>query len=288
MKKILITGGNGQVAYELIQLFKAKNIVYIAPSHKELDIINLELINNVLNHFKPTAVINAAAFTQVDLAEQEVSLANAANQEGAKNIAIVCSKANIPLIHISTDYIFDGKQTVPYTESSQPNPLNIYGMTKWRGEIAVQEHYKEAMILRVSSVFGKHGNNFVKTILRLAKEREVLRIVSDQIMCPTPAKAIAETILVMLSHPRSGLYHYCGAEATHWHAFAQLIVEQARTFQPLRVKHIEAITTHEYPTPAKRPQYSVLDCQRIADVFGIQQPDWKQGLNHVITQLSAK
>jgi len=288
MKKILMTGGNGQVAYDLIRVLQAKNIEYIAPSREELDITEPTLINNLLNHFKPDAVVNTAAYTRVDLAEQESALANAVNRDGAKYLAIACFKAKIPLLHLSTDYVFDGTQTIPYVESSLPKPLNVYGMSKWQGELAIQMHCEHMMILRVSSVFGIHGNNFVKTILRLAKEREVLRIVTDQTICPTPAKEIAETILKMLFHPHWGIYHYCGAETTDWHTFAKLIVENARTLHlPLNVKHIEAITTAEYPLPAKRPHYSVLNCQRIADVFDIQQPDWKQGLTDVITKLSA-
>jgi dTDP-4-dehydrorhamnose reductase len=289
MLKVLVTGGNGQVAYDLIQVLQTNNIAYIAPSREELDITQPTLINTVLNDFKPDAVVNTAAYTRVDLAEEELARANAVNHEGAKHLAIACSKAKIPLLHLSTDYIFDGAQSIPYVESSVANPLNVYGMSKWRGEQVVQEYWDQVMILRVSSVFGIQGNNFVKTILRLAKEREVLRIVADQIMCPTPAKAIAETILQMLLHPRWGVFHYCGAEATNWHAFAKLIVENARVLNlPLSVKHIEAITTDEYPLPAKRPPYSVLNCQHIMDIFGIQQTDWKQGLTYVITQLSAQ
>lgn len=289
MKKVLITGGNGQVAYDIIQLLRAKNIEYLAPTRKELDITQPSLINKVIERFGPDAIINTAAYTKVDLAEQESALANAINNEGAKYLAIACAKAKKTLIHLSTDYIFDGKQTTPYVETNLAKPVNMYGISKWHGELAVQEYYDHAMILRVSSVFGTHGNNFVKTILRLAKEKEVLRIVSDQVMCPTPASAIAETIWQMLLNPYSGIYHYCGAEATHWHAFAKLIVDNARVLnQSLKVKHIEAITTAEYPLPAKRPPYSVLNCQHIADVFGIYQPDWKQRLTHVMSQLIDK
>jgi dTDP-4-dehydrorhamnose reductase len=287
MKKIFITGGNGQVAYELVQLLREKNIDFIAPAREELDITVEMAVYDAIKEFKPDAVVNAAAYTRVDLAEKESQLADAVNHTGAMYLAKTCEKIQCPLVHISTDYIFDGSQTTPYLETSPANPLNSYGLSKQLGELVVQEYCDHSTILRVSGVFGVHGNNFVKTILRLAKEREILRIVSDQIICPTPARAIAETILQILLNPRWGIYHYCGTPSTNWHAFAEVIVQKAlEVNQQLLVKKIEAITTNEYPLPAKRPNYSVLNCQKIADTFGINQPDWEQGLTDVIYQLS--
>jgi dTDP-4-dehydrorhamnose reductase len=288
MKKILITGGNGQVAYELVRLLQGSAISFSAPSKKDFDITCCSSIDRVLTDVKPDAVINTAAYTYVDLAEKNPELADAVNHEGAKNLAKMCKKNKSILLHISTDYIFDGNQTTPYVETSEAAPINVYGATKRLGELGVQEQDDQAMILRVSGVFGNHGNNFVKTILRLAKEREVLRVVTDQTICPTPAKAIAETILQMLLNPHPGIYHYCGAEVTNWHAFAECIVDIARSLQyPVITQTIEKITTADYVTPAKRPLYSVLNCDHIHRVFGITQPDWKKGLTNVITELSA-
>ena len=183
MMKILVTGGNGQVAHDLVELLQANNIIYMAPSREELDITQSTVINDVISYFKPDAVVNVAAYTRVDLAEQEPMLSSAVNALGPQYLAVACSKYKIPLLHVSTDYVFDGEQTIPYAESHLPKPVNVYGMSKWQGELAVQMYCEQAMILRVSSVFGVHGNNFVKTILRLAKEREVLRIVADRPLC---------------------------------------------------------------------------------------------------------
>jgi dTDP-4-dehydrorhamnose reductase len=287
MKKIFITGGNGQVAYELVQLFREKNITFIALTREELDITQETAVNKAIQHFKPDAVINAAAYTKVDLAEKEPHLAYAVNSDGPKHLAKACRILQCPLIHLSTDYVFDGAQTTPYLETDPVMPINIYGLSKQQGEAAVKNECEQSVILRVSGVFGVHGHNFVKTILRLAKEKDTLRIVSDQVICPTPARSIAEAIYQILLNPCWGTYHYCGSKPTNWHALTEIIVQKAlEVNQPLLVKKIEAITTKEYPTPAKRPHYSVLNCQRIADTFGIKQPDWEQGLTNVIYQLS--
>lgn len=287
MKKIFITGGHGQVAYELVQLLTGTPTKFFAPSREELDITDAVAVNNAITHIKPDAVINAAAYTKVDAAEKETQHAYAVNCDGAYHLALACAKMHCPLIHISTDYIFDGLETTPYTETSEAKPLNVYGLSKHQGEIAVLENHDNSIILRVSGVFGVHGNNFVKTILRLAKEREMLRIISDQTMCPTPAKAIANTILQMLSNFHRGIYHYCGDQPTNWYAFTNTIIQKALEAKyTLSVKKIEAIATSEYPAAAKRPPYSVLNCQKIANTFGIIQPDWKHGLTDVINQLS--
>jgi dTDP-4-dehydrorhamnose reductase len=288
MKKIFITGGNGQVAYEIARLLQEQHVEFFAPTHAELDITQQSAVSVAIERFRPDAVINAAAYTKVDLAEQDIQQAYAVNQIGAQNIALACATMQCPFLHISTDYIFDGKQDVPYLETDLVKPLNVYGASKWAGEVAVQESYPQAMILRVSGVFGVQGNNFVKTMLRLAREREILRVVADQTICPTPANAIAAAILIMLLNPKPGVYHFCSAEVTNWHAFAEAVVQNAVALnQVLAVKNIAAITTADYPTAAQRPNYSVLDCHKIFQTFVIKQPDWRQGLNDVISQLSA-
>ncbi len=284
MTKILITGGQGQLAYELEQL--AIHHQVIALAHKQLDITQHAAVQRALDIYQPDVVINTAAYTQVDLAEQNAEHAYAVNCTGVKNIAIACAKIHIPLLHLSTDYVFDGNKNTPYLERDSVSPINVYGMTKWQGEEAVRAHSPKHIILRVSSVFGKHGQNFVKTILRLAREKELLRIVNDQTMCPTPARAIADTLLNIIMIPQWGTYHYCGSEAATWYDFAEFIIKQAKDCIPLRVKQIEPITTADFPTAAKRPVYSVLDCTQFEKNFGIKLPHWQTGLKNVITALS--
>lgn len=284
MKKILITGAQGQLAYALIQSPVQHHLIPL--SHHDLDITNNQSIQHAFQTHQPDIIINTAAYTQVDLAEQYSTQASAVNITGAKNLAIICAQHQIPLIHLSTDYIFDGKKKSPYLETDPASPINTYGTTKWQGEQAIREHCNHHIILRVSSVFGYHGHNFVKTILRLAKEKETLRIVADQTMCPTPAQAIATTLLNMIDTPHWGTYHYCGKEPITWYDFATLIVQYAKEQIPLQVKQIEPITTQEFPTPAKRPAYSVLDCTQFEKNFKINRPHWQTGLKDVINALS--
>lgn len=284
MSKILITGGHGQLAYELISLAQQHQI--IAPAREQLDITQQSGVQEVVDTFQPDVVINTAAYTNVDQAEQHTQQAYAVNCEGAKNLALVCASSHIPLLHISTDYVFAGNQTRPYLESDAVSPINMYGTSKWQGEEAVREHCPQHIILRVSSVFGRHGQNFVKTILRLARERELLRIVADQMMCPTPAKAIANALLHIMTMPHWGTYHYCGTEAVTWYDFTKAIISQAKKQMILSLKQLNPITTAEYPTAAKRPAYSVLDGSLFEKTFALKCPDWRTGLDDVITTLS--
>lgn len=284
MIKILITGGQGQLAYELVQLANQHQV--IALTHQQLDITNPSAVQQVFDTYQPTIVINTAAYTKVDLAEQNSEQAYAVNCTGAKNLAIACAKIPIPLFHLSTDYVFDGTKNSPYLETDSVSPINTYGMTKWQGEEAIRTHCSQHIILRVSSLFGHHGQNFVKTILRLAQEKETLRIVSDQTMCPTPAYAIAETLLKIINKPQWGTYHYCGLEPATWYDFANLIVQFAKKHIALKVKQIEPIATTDFPTAAKRPAYSVLDCTQFEKNFHIKRPHWQTGLKNVITALS--
>lgn len=284
MTKILITGGQGQLAYELEHLATQHDVIVL--THTQLDITQHSAVQQAFDTYHPDVVINAAAYTKVDLAEQHSEQAYAVNCTGAKNIAMACTQIHIPLLHVSTDYVFDGTKSSPYLETDPVSPINTYGITKWQGEEVVREYCPQHIILRVSSVFGRHGQNFVKTILRLANERETLRIVSDQTMCPTPAYAIAETLLNIINKPQWGTYHYCGSEPVTWYDFANLIVQQAKEHTSLRVKHIEPITTADFPTAAIRPAYSVLDCTQFENNFNIKRPHWQTGLKNVITELS--
>jgi dTDP-4-dehydrorhamnose reductase len=283
--KILITGGNGQIAYDLIRLAKQKKHHVLAPGRDVLDITNAEAVKQLIETFYPDVVINTAAYTKVDQAEKETELAYAVNRDGAKNVAIACAAIDRPLLHLSTDYVFDGEKFSPYTETDKPAPVNIYGNSKLQGEEAVRMHCEQHIIFRVSGVFGSHGVNFVKTILRLAKEKQELKMIADQMICPTPAAAIAGALLKLTTFSRWGTYHFCGDQAVTWHDFAVNIIEKAKIFSKLKVKDIIAITTAEYSALAKRPHYSVLNCERLEKLAGIKRPNLEKGLNDVLAIL---
>jgi dTDP-4-dehydrorhamnose reductase len=283
--KILITGGDGQLAYDLKRAATREHILYSAFSRNELNIPDYRASKVAIEKFQPDFVINTAAYTQVDRAEADVDNALAVNFHGAKNLALICEGIKCPLIHLSTDYVFDGKSNRAYEEDDLISPVNQYGESKWRGEKAIRDHCEKYIVLRVSAVFGVHGNNFVKTILRLAREKEEVSVVSDQLTCPTPAASIADAILTVCESPEWGVFHYCGSPVVSWYDFAKAIIEKSSEYENLRIKNLKSISTEEYITPAKRPLYSVLHYGKCQKIFGIQQPDWKIGLSDVIEEL---
>jgi dTDP-4-dehydrorhamnose reductase len=256
-----------------------------------LDITQPAAVQRILTASGADLVINAAAYTAVDKAEREAAAAFAANRDGPAHLAAACARLGIPLFHLSTDYVFDGTQAGPYREDDVPAPLGIYGLGKWQGEEAVRRALSEHIILRVSWVFGERGHNFVKTILRLAREREQLRVVADQRGCPTYAAAVADVLLSLAGRLARdgalawGTYHYCGTPPTTWHGFAQAIVAGGRRYEPLQAQEVVAISTADYPTPAPRPANSVLDCTRIAETFGVRPRPWSQGLRTALAAL---
>ena len=292
MFKILITGAQGQVGKELAKVAAEKNFKVIAASRAELDITQRQNVEQYIVQTQPDIVINAAAHTAVDKAETEKDLAFAINYDGASNIALSCEKQNIPLLHISTDYVFDGTNSKAYIETDTVSPLGIYGESKWQGEEAIRQTLNEHLILRVAWVFGAQGNNFVKTMLRLGKDRDELNVVADQFGGPSPAKDIAQTLINLVEQYQEnktltwGTYHYCGKEKTTWYDFATEIFNQAFKLGMLskQVK-VNPITTAEYPTAAKRPENSMLDCSKIKTTFGIDTPDWKEALQQVLIEL---
>ncbi len=278
LPKLLITGGKGQVASALCHTNLTRASQLIALDRSELDITENTSIERALSNHHPDVIINTAAYTAVDKAEQDKDACLKANYLGAKTLAIACARHRIPLIHLSTDYVFAGDQQKPYTETTATHPINFYGKSKLLGEMAVREHCEQHVILRVSGVFSAYGNNFLKTILRLAAQQKTLRIIADQLICPTYAGSIAQAIFSLLQHQFiSGTYHYCSATATSWHAFATAILETA-VGDEKKINRIEAITTANYPTPAKRPLYSVMDCSKIAADYGIMQPSWREDI----------
>ena len=290
--KVFILGAQGQVGKELVSLAEKSGFDTIAVGRSELDITMIKHVKSSIQLHKPDIVLNAAAYTDVDKAEEEQDIAYAINRDGAENLAAVCKEQNIPLIHISTDYVFDGTKSEAYSENDDVSPLGIYGMSKWQGEEAIRLKQPQHIILRVAWVFGAHGNNFVKTMLRLAKEKDQLNIVVDQFGGPSPAKSISKTLIFLVETYQKekvlkwGTYHYCGAEKTSWYDFANEIFTQAKE-KGLSDKDIKikAIPSSEYPTPAKRPANSMLDCAKIKSAFGIELPSWKKALNEVLEEL---
>lgn len=286
---ILLTGAGGQVGHEVHRLAAARGCTLTALTRKQLDIGDGEAVEQILSQFRPSLVINGAAYTAVDRAEQEVEAAMRANRQGPANLAASCHARQIPLIHLSTDYVFDGNKTGPYGEEDPVAPTGVYGRSKWEGEEEVRARLTQHLIIRVSWVFGPHGNNFVGTMLRLAAERDELRVVADQHGCPTCATHIAEALLTLAARISKGVdiawgtYHFCGMPETTWHGFAETIVEEAVKIGLLdHAIPVLPIATSDYPTPARRPRNSVLDCRRIFETFALKSPSWQEGLTTML------
>lgn len=283
--RILIAGGDGQVGREFADL-AAENITLLRCARSELDITQSDSIRQVFEKFQPDVVINAAAYTAVDRAESEPDLAFVINAIGAGNLAHAAQARGIPLLHISTDYVFSGDKPAgkAWQESDVCEPRSVYGHTKLIGEEKVLEACSRAFVMRTSWVFGRYGNNFPKTMLRLARERDELRVVGDQYGCPTHAADIAATLLkaarAMIDGTlASGIYHYAGAPACSWHAFANATIERAFALGLLEKKpNIISIATHEYPTAAQRPMNSEMCCKKLQQALGITAPQWRDGL----------
>ncbi len=281
---VLVTGTNGQLGQSL-QFISGNypEINFVFFSSAELDITNLENCKSIFTKYNPTFCINTAAYTAVDKAETEVEKAEQINAIGAQNIAEVCKENNTILIHISTDFVFDGNSNIPYIEKDIPNPSGVYGQTKLEGEIAIQNTWEKHFIIRTSWVYSQFGNNFMKTMLRLSSERETLSVVNDQIGTPTNAVDLAETILKIICHSELvsesnfGTYNFSNEGQCSWYDFANEIFKQTKIDIDLK-----PISTEAYPTAAKRPKYSVLDKSKIKEVFGISILDWKTSLYNLL------
>lgn len=279
--RILLVGAGGQLGREIAahpDFLHHHQIT--ALSHGQLDITDGDAVLRAYAQYQPDFVINAAAYTQVDQAEKEPALAHAVNVIGAGNLAKACETFQIPLLHFSTDYIFNGEKTGGYVEEDTAFPINVYGASKWEGEELVRQYCSRHLILRVSWVFGQYGKNFVFTILRLAQERKTLSIVSDQIGCPTATQDIAEVSFLLTQQKTKGMwgtYHFCGTPAVSWHTFAEAIIHAAQSY-PLALETLSPIPTTAYPTPAQRPKNSVLACSKIEKTFGISPTLWASHL----------
>ncbi len=288
---ILVIGSSGQLGWEVVKQGQNRSFNVLGVSTPQMDITNSSQIENIFSAYQPSLVINAAAYTNVDRAESEDKLAFAINSDGPENLAKSCAKTDTPLIHISTDYVFDGKKKSSYRETDPISPLGIYGRSKAEGEQKVRSHLKQHMILRTSWLYGVHGHNFVKTMLKLGREKETLKVVTDQYGSPTCAADLAAVVLTIgerirnNSNIRWGTYHYCGKGVTSWYGFAEAIFEFARLYGSITLTRIEPIITAEYPTRTERPSFSALDCSLIQKQFNIKPKPWRQSLKITVRQL---
>lgn len=279
---ILVFGNTGQVARKIADLRDGREM--IAVGRDTADFCMPELCAEVVRTVKPSVVLNAAAYTNVDLAEEEGSLALTVNATSPGAIATACADMGIPFCHVSTDYVFSGTGSEPHKPDDPLNPQNAYGRTKLAGERAIRAAGGAHAILRTSWVFSEYGSNFVKTMLRLSETHDALKVVDDQIGGPTPARGIAAALLTLADALRDGhkggVYHYSGAPDSSWAEFAREIFRQAG-----RDVSVTGIPTAEYPTPAARPLNSRLDCRTILTEFGIEQPKWQIDLSHILKEL---
>jgi len=294
MKKLIVTGANGQLGWELRRQAVLCGFEIIPLDLPDFDITDVSAVKDTVVKSGARLVINAAAYTAVDRAESESDLAYAVNRDGAANLAEACSQANIPLIHISTDYVFDGTKGSAYAETDSISPIAVYGKSKAEGEAAIRKKLSAHVILRTAWLYGIHGNNFVKTMLRLGQEREEINVVNDQYGCPTYAADLAQTVLTIAERIFSGrpvawgTWHYCSSGETTWYEFAKKIFELAGSRCPLKLRTLRPVTTKEYPTLARRPAYSVLDCTQIREKLGIAPQPWEESLTRMLDELLVK
>ncbi len=291
-KSILLIGNNGQVGTEL-QHTLSSNYKVFTVARPQIDLTQPDNLRQIIRETQPEIIINAAAYTAVDKAETEPEIAHTVNAIAPRIIAEESQKLGSFLIHISTDYVFNGNNNYPYQETDITNPLSVYGKTKLAGEIAIQNTCSQYIILRTAWVYGTYGkSNFVKTMLRLGKERPEVRVVADQIGSPTWAQDIAlaiTQIIPQLTAEIAGIYHYTNSGVASWYDFTIAIFEEAEKLGfPHKMTNVIPITTPEYPTPAKRPAYSVLACEKISQVLGTYPPHWRQGLRLMLKELREK
>ena len=284
--RVLVTGATGQVGSEVVSAMHRLGHDVIAPGRSGLDLMQPSQVEHRVTLLVPDWIINCAAYTQVDRAESELEQAMTVNRDSAAALARAAAARNARLLHISTDFVFDGGQSRPYREDDLPNPLGVYGRSKLEGEQAVREALPGAVILRTAWVYGVHGHNFVKTMLRIAGEGRPLRVVDDQTGTPTWARDIAGAITSLVQADAAGLYHYTSAGSVSWCGFAGAILSAAaQAGFEIRTQAVEPITTADYPTPARRPAYSVLDTGKIQAQLGLSIPDWRDSLVTMLGEL---
>lgn len=285
-KNILVTGAKGQLGQEFQQLeknFPSLNFLFV--SKNELSIADENAVNTFFKNKQIDICINCAAYTAVDKAETDKETAIAVNAIAVGYLAKACKNHNAKFIHISTDYVFDGKGIKPFTENDQTNPVNFYGQTKLSGELNALKENEETIIIRTAWVYSSFGNNFVKTMIRLMNERESIGVVNDQYGCPTFAADLAQAIMQIIvgNNFIAGIYHYSNKGKISWYDFAKEISQQINSHCV-----VNEITTSQFPTPASRPSYSVLDTSKIAETFNITIPEWKESLQKCLALLKSQ
>jgi dTDP-4-dehydrorhamnose reductase len=299
-ERILLTGVTGQVGGELLETLKPLGEV-IAPTKSQMDLANASSVREMIRTVRPRWIVNPGAYTAVDKAESEPELAYAINAEAVRVMGQEARTIDAGVIHFSTDYVFDGSRSAPYRETDVTGPMGVYGASKLAGETALADSGAGSLTFRTSWVYGARGKNFLLTILKLARERETLRVVADQHGAPTWSRDLAKMTAEVIGQCEAtargrelagvvadvgGLYHAAGAGETTWHGFAAKAVELRREAEPnVRFAKIEAITTAEYPTPAKRPVNSRMDCSRLTEQFGWLMMDWQDSLRRVLAEL---
>lgn len=286
---ILVLGGGGQLAREIERLANVTGKALAVLSREAVDIGDRRAVDEALRRIGPSLVVNAAAYTNVDKAESEPAQAHLVNAAGAGHVAAACSERDIPLIHISTDYVFDGSKSAAYVEEDDVNPIGVYGSSKLAGEQLVRQNARQHIILRTSWLYGEFGRNFLKTILRLAAERDEIRVVADQKGCPTCTRDLASAILHIaprLSSPDApwGTYHFAGEGITTWFDFAYHIVAEQSGWTNRKTR-VTAIRTEEFPTAARRPANSALNCQQFRRQFDYQPRRWQSDVTDVVNSI---
>lgn len=271
--KVLVTGANGQLGYDVVKRLEENKIQYLGIDKDTVDITNENQVKKIINDYKPDTVIHCAAYTAVDKAEDEKEICHAINVLGTRYIAEACKKNNAKMVYISTDYVFDGEGEEPFKETDKPNPINYYGQTKYEGELEVQKLLEAFFIVRISWVFGINGNNFVKTMLKLAETRDEINVVADQVGSPTYTYDLARLLVEMINTDKYGIYHATNEGYCSWYEFACEIFKQAG----VDVK-INAIKTEDYPTKAKRPKNS-----RLLKIPQTELGNWEDALQRYIT-----
>ena len=291
---ILVAGSGGMLARDLIPRLEAGGHTVSCADLPDIDITSSDSIAACMDAVSPDFVINCAAYTAVDKAESDAATAFRVNRDGPANIADACADRSIPLVHISTDFVFDGNLRRPYREDDAIAPLSVYGLSKWEGEEAVRARLDRHVIVRTAWLYGQYGGNFVKTMLRLGAERDEIRVIDDQHGSPTwsgdfadALVAVAERIESDPDHVPWGTYHFCGNGQTTWYGFAYAIFDEAGQRGETHIPHVVPVTTGDYPTPATRPAWSVLDTGKITRAFGVRPLPWRIGLQELMNRLYA-
>ncbi|MEX1029308.1 MAG: dTDP-4-dehydrorhamnose reductase [Paenibacillaceae bacterium] len=280
--KVIVTGASGLLGTELVNVLEQRHEVF-GMDHHQLDITNYNMCEQLISSIQPDVIIHCAAYTSVDLAETEQDQAYLVNANGTRNIALIAENIGAKLCYISTDYVFDGSHTTPYTEHDQTNPRSIYGKTKRDGELFIQTICSNYYIVRTSWMFGLHGNNFVKTMLNLAQDRDIIQVVEDQYGSPTYSLDLSYFLLQLIETDKYGIYHVTNGGSCSWYEFATAIFEESN-----KLTRVESCSTTDFPRPAPRPQYSVLDNMSIRANGFTQLRHWREALIDFLQELKVR